>query len=251
MPVIVLDRSVRSDDYPWEEAVWWVPSADAFVSFCCYIKGKAKKSMERIEGTVCCVRSGSSRPTAAVAWSIKLRDTQSPFSFDVPLFLPLSLGCPSSSIKKPKRCGCLCVHTALVYTYRTCTIYSYSLSLWCFRLPSYRPNVIRSIVLAGGRSIMARGSQKRQGPYSPAACTTREWGVLDRWRYFHMGVHTATTATTETRKFFCLPFHSRSLPGMLRLLLLQFFPCWRGLSPLSRVGIGFTFAAARGEVSAG
>ena len=126
MPVIVLDRSVRSDDYPWEEAVWWVPSADAFVSFCCYIKGKAKKSMERIEGTVCCVRSGSSRPTAAVAWSIKLRDTQSPFSFDVPLFLPLSLGCPSSSIKKPKRCGCLCVHTALVYTYRTCTIYSLS-----------------------------------------------------------------------------------------------------------------------------
>ena len=139
----------------------------------------------------------------------------------------------------------LCTHTGHVQ-------YTLTLSLWCFRLPSYRPNVIRSIVLAGGRSIMARGSQKRQGPYSPAACTTREWGVLDRWRYFHMGVHTATTATTETRKFFCLPFHSRSLPGMLRLLLLlQFFPCWRGLSPLSRVGIGFTFAAARGKVSAG
>ena len=250
MPVIVLDRSVRSDDYPWEEAVWWVPSADAFVSFCCYIKGKAKKSMERIEGTVCCVRSGSSRPTAAVAWSIKLRDTQSPFSFDVPLFLPLSVArlLPSKNLKGAD----VSVYTQHLCTHTGHVQYTLSLSLWCFRLPSYRPNVIRSIVLAGGRSIMARGSQKRQGPYSPAACTTREWGVLDRWRYFHMGVHTATTATTETRKFFCLPFHSRSLPGMLRLLLLlQFFPCWRGLSPLSRVGIGFTFAAARGKVSAG
>ena len=250
MPVIVLDRSVRSDDYPWEEAVWWVPSADAFVSFCCYIKGKAKKSMERIEGTVLCQIWFVTSDCRSRVIHQTQRHTKS-FLFRRPSFSP-SLGCPSSSIKKPKRCGCLCVHTALVYTYRTCTIYSYSLSLWCFRLPSYRPNVIRSIVLAGGRSIMARGSQKRQGPYSPAACTTREWGVLDRWRYFHMGVHTATTATTETRKFFCLPFHSRSLPGMLRLLLLlQFFPCWRGLSPLSRVGIGFTFAAARGKVSAG
>ena len=55
------------------------------------------------------------------------RHTKS-FLFRRPSFSP-SLGCPSSSIKKPKRCGCLCVHTALVYTYRTCTIYSYSLSL--------------------------------------------------------------------------------------------------------------------------
>ena len=96
----------------------------------------------------------------------------------------------------------LCTHSTCVHIPDMYNI----LSLRCFRLPSYRPNVIRSIVLAGGRSIMARGSQKRQGPYSPAACTTREWGVLDRWRYFHMGVHTATTATTETRKFFVFLF---------------------------------------------
>ena len=127
MPVIVLDRSVRSDDYPWEEAVWWVPSADAFVSFCCYIKGKAKKSMERIEGTVCCVRSGSSRPTAAVAWSIKLRDTQSPFSFDVPLFLPLSVArlLPSKNLKGAD----VSVYTQHLCTHTGHVQYTLSLSL--------------------------------------------------------------------------------------------------------------------------
>ena len=124
MPVIVLDRSVRSDDYPWEEAVWWVPSADAFVSFCCYIKGKAKKSMERIEGTVLCQIWFVTSDCRSRVIHQTQRHTKS-FLFRRPSFSP-SLGCPSSSIKKPKRCGCLCVHTALVYTYRTCTIYSLS-----------------------------------------------------------------------------------------------------------------------------
>lgn len=164
----------------------WAPLLLTDSTLLCYIKGQSENENIKRGNIWCCVRSGSSRPTAAVTWSIKFK----PKSQSLPLSIFSSFS--SCSIKKSKRCGCLCVYThQLVYTHTRGPFFLFYSSAaqnsWTSNVAASLC-VIRSIVRSGDQSIMSRfwikkkGSQRKKKPSWNKEASIRSLTLVFTWQ---------------------------------------------------------------------